>query len=322
MAVVDTVTGDNDSRTKIGSLDKLGLALFIAITVHAVLILGSSFISPEVKPPMHTLEITLAKHTSDKAPEKADFLAQSNQEGSGTLEEKRILSTTQQSNFEDDRIRNQSALPSNSQPAEEITPEPPIPTTKKEPETGPQKESSKQAQTVVTTKKAKQKKKSEKPKKAPKASSAPKAGQSTSLLARSLEIANLQAEVRLQEEELAAWPRVHRLTSVSTAAYEDAVYLNNWRKRIENVGNLNYPEEARSRGVFGTLRLLVAILPDGSLKSVEILQSSGHKILDDAAIRIVRLASPFQPFTPEMQKRTDILEIIRTWKFEKNAHLY
>ena len=319
---MSVATNETNTPTRLGSMDKLGLALVIAIALHALFIFGSSFITTDTPPPVHTLEITLAKHAAKEAPKDADFLAQSNQEGSGTQEEKRILSTTQQSNFEDDRIRNQSALPTNAEPAEEITPEPPTPATTKAPEAGPEKESSKPSQTVVTTQKSKQKKESVKPKKTQQDSSAPKAGQSTSLLARSLEIANLQAEVRLQEEELAAWPRIKRLTSVSTAAYDDAVYLNNWRKRIENVGNLNYPEEARSRGVFGTLRLMVAILPDGSLKSVEILQSSGHKILDDAAIRIVRLASPFQPFTPEMRKRTDILEIIRTWKFEKNTHLY
>jgi protein TonB len=67
---------------------------------------------------------------------------------------------------------------------------------------------------------------------------------------------------------------------------------------------------------------LVSIKPDGSLKSVEILKSSGYKTLDDAAIRIVRLAAPFQPFSVEMRKNTDILEIIRTWKFEKTTHLY
>lgn len=319
---MSVATNETNTPTRLGSMDKLGLALVIAIALHALFIFGSSFITTDTPPPVHTLEITLAKHAAKEPPKDADFLAQSNQEGSGTQEEKRILSTTQQSNFEDDRIRNQSALPTNAEPAEEITPEPPTQATTKAPEAGPEKESSKPSQTVVTTQKSKQKKESVKPKKTQQASSAPKAGQSTSLLARSLEIANLQAEVRLQEEELAAWPRIKRLTSVSTAAYDDAVYLNNWRKRIENVGNLNYPEEARSRGVFGTLRLMVAILPDGSLKSVEILQSSGHKILDDAAIRIVRLASPFQPFTPEMRKRTDILEIIRTWKFEKNTHLY
>ncbi|TVQ73945.1 MAG: energy transducer TonB, partial [Oceanospirillales bacterium] len=96
-------------------------------------------------------------------------------------------------------------------------------------------------------------------------------------------------------------------------------YLDNWRRRIESVGNMNYPEEARRNNINGSLRLLVAIMPDGSVAEIDVLQSSGHAVLDNAAIRIVQMASPFQPFTNEMRRTTDRLEIIRTWKFENRA---
>lgn len=105
-------------------------------------------------------------------------------------------------------------------------------------------------------------------------------------------------------------------------AHDDAIYLDNWRRRIESVGNMNYPEEARRNNINGSLRLLVAISPDGSVVDIEILQSSGHSVLDNAAIRIVQMAAPFQPFTNEMRRTTDRLEIIRTWKFENRASVY
>ena len=101
----------------------------------------------------------------------------------------------------------------------------------------------------------------------------------------------------------------------------DAFYLNSWRRKIETIGNLNYPVEARKRKLYGDLRLMVAILPDGTLKEVELLQSSGHRVLDDAAVRIVRLAAPFAPFPDELRQTTDVLEIIRTWQFRKNSSL-
>ena len=87
-----------------------------------------------------------------------------------------------------------------------------------------------------------------------------------------------------------------------------------------SVGNLNYPGEARRRNLYGELRLLVSITPDGALQEVSVLESSGHKILDDAALRIVRLAAPFAPFPEEMRKSTDVLEIIRTWQFRKGTY--
>jgi periplasmic protein TonB len=83
---------------------------------------------------------------------------------------------------------------------------------------------------------------------------------------------------------------------------------------------MNYPEEARRDQLYGSLRLMVAITPDGTLKDVRILDSSGYKVLDDAAIRIVKQAAPFAPFPEEMRRNTDILEIIRTWQFRRNHY--
>lgn len=310
------------NKPVISATDRLGFTLFMAVALHAVIILGSSFVSLPSAPPVQTLEITLAQYAVEKPPEKTDFLAQANQLASGTVEEKRLPSTTERSTFQDEKIHNQSAL--TAQPV--IKPEPtPIenkaqmqPLTDK----GEANQTEIPKRAVITTTAEKNKKVSTKPRKTESAPSQPKIGHSTSLLAKSLEIANLQAQIKIQQEQFAKRSKIRRLTSVSTTVHEDAVYLDNWRRRIETIGNMNYPEEARRHKMYGTLRVLVAIFPDGSLKSVEITQSSGNKTLDDAAIRIVQLASPFQPFSVEMRKNTDVLEIIRSWTFEKNTQLY
>ncbi len=142
-------------------------------------------------------------------------------------------------------------------------------------------------------------------------------GSAPSLMAQSLEIASLEARLDLHQQQNANRPKVRRLYSASTRQSYDAAYLDSWRRKVERVGNLNYPEEAHQRGLYGSLRLLVVIQPDGSLKRVEILKSSGHTLLDDAAKRIVHMSAPFAPFPPELRKQADLVEIIRTWRFEK-----
>ena len=113
-------------------------------------------------------------------------------------------------------------------------------------------------------------------------------------------------------------PGVHRLTGPPSGDPELAYYLDSWRRKVERVGNINYPSEARTRGLSGTLRLLVVIDPDGALKDARILESSGHKLLDEGALRIVHLAAPFSPFTTSMRARFDSLAIERRWRFRKD----
>ena len=113
-------------------------------------------------------------------------------------------------------------------------------------------------------------------------------------------------------------PRVRRLTGPPSGDPELAYYLDSWRRKVERVGNINYPREARARGLSGTLRLLVVIAPDGALQDVRVLASSGHVVLDEGAVRIVNLAAPFSPFTETMRARIDALEIERTWRFRND----
>ena len=84
---------------------------------------------------------------------------------------------------------------------------------------------------------------------------------------------------------------------------------------LEAVGNASFPAEARAQRLQGQVRLLVAIYPDGRVQRIQILQSSGHAILDRAAEQSVRQAEPFARFPASQQGQIDVLQIIRTWRF-------
>jgi protein TonB len=306
------------------SPERFGFLLFLAAALHGVLALALSFELPEPPPRQPTLDITLAQYQQEQAPEQVDFIAQHNQQGSGNSDEKRAPKTTEEAPFSEQKPKPQAAQSTPTPPSAQPEPEP-VPATAPAPaapapEAAPASQSGQQ-QVITTTARSNTTASPDTEQQAA-ARPQPHSGQSSSLLARSLEIASLQAQLDREREQFAKRPRVRRLTAASTMSHEDAVYLDNWRRRIESVGNLNYPERARRERIYGVLRLLVEILPDGSVQQVRILESSGHAILDDAAVRIVQLAAPFQPFPVEMRKRTDRLEIIRTWKFEKQARVY
>ena len=283
----------------ITSSDRLSFTVFLAIAVHAIIILGVTFTFIEKGPSTHTMEVTLAQHRSKNRPSKADFLAQFSQAGSGTLEEKALTTSPSKAEFHDTVIREVSTVPQVMSAPEVVQKQKPVVTTIGN--------STNKAPADV---KAEEITPSETPIKGEK-----------SLLERSLEIASLEARLDRQRQIYAKRPRIKRLTSLSTTSSADAFYLNSWRRKIEKIGNLNYPAEARRRKLYGSLRLMVAILPDGSLREVELLESSGHRVLDDAAVQIVKLASPFAPFPDELRETTDVLEIIRTWQFRKNSSL-
>ncbi len=303
--------------------ENFGFMLFMATVVHGVLLLALSFTLPETKPPRNTLDVTLAQHQQKDAPEQADFIAQHNQAGSGTEEVVATPTTTEEAPLASDTPKLQAALETPTSEAPEPEPQAPAPVPlpgqaeQPQPETGNSQERQQVVQQVSKPKPQ------PKPKQEQAGASVPKTQtSSSSLLSRSLEMASLQAQVDMQRETRARKPRVLRLTSAATREHEYAAYLDNWRRRVETLGNLNYPEQARSRGIQGRLRMLVALDASGKVVDVEILSSSGHAVLDDAAIRIVQLASPFQSFPIEMRKKVDRLEIIRTWKFEKQARVY
>lgn len=131
----------------------------------------------------------------------------------------------------------------------------------------------------------------------------------------------LRQIVNLDAGNLASSPRVRRIVEGRTQTAEDTWYLESWRRKVERIGRLNYPEQARANRLYGSLRLLVAIEPDGTLRDVQVVESSGHRVLDEAAVRIVRLAAPYAPFPPGMREHTDVLEIVRTWQFRKRGYV-
>ena len=108
--------------------------------------------------------------------------------------------------------------------------------------------------------------------------------------------------------------------NANTKDYRYSQYLSDWRNKVERIGAMNYPEEARGR-FFGSLVLSVALRPDGSVDRIIVVRSSGNKVLDDAAKRIVMMSSPFAPFPPDIRKETDYLDITRTWNFTRGDAL-
>lgn len=142
------------------------------------------------------------------------------------------------------------------------------------------------------------------------------------LLLRSLDIARLRAQVDQDHDSYQKRPK-RKFVGARTREYRFARYVEDWRLKVERIGNLNYPEAARKEKLYGNLQLTVGIRADGSLESIEVNRSSGKKILDDAAINIVKLAGQngFAPFPPDIRQDTDILHITRTWVFASSDTL-
>jgi protein TonB len=109
--------------------------------------------------------------------------------------------------------------------------------------------------------------------------------------------------------------------STATRDYLYANYLEAWQRKAERIGNLNYPREARELGLYGNLTLHVAVRSDGTLEGIRVVRSSGHEVLDQAAVRIVELAAPFAPFPPGIKRDTDVLDITVPWQFQRHHRL-
>jgi len=140
------------------------------------------------------------------------------------------------------------------------------------------------------------------------------------LASRNAEIAALSARLNAASNAYASRAR-RRAISASTREFRYATYMEAWRRKVERIGNLNYPEAAKDQGLYGSLILRVAVRADGSLESVRVLRSSGQPLLDEAAKQIVELAAPFAPFPPDIAAETDVLDITRTWQFQRNNQL-
>ena len=137
------------------------------------------------------------------------------------------------------------------------------------------------------------------------------------LINRSLAMASLSAEISEKLQAYAERPR-RKFISARTREHKYAVYMDAWRAKVERIGNLNYPDDARRKKLSGSLLLEVSLKPDGTISEINLRRSSGHKVLDDAAIRIVKLSAPFAEFPKEIAREVDILHVERTWLFLSN----
>ncbi len=274
--------------------DHLGFFLFLAFAVHTMLVLGVGFTVSEDPTASPQLEVTIAQTQSEVAPDDAKFIAQANQRGSGTEADRAEITTRHQAQFRDRRIQQPGAAPETT----EVAPQP---------ETASLVTTIGEARNQVFVHE-------EEPLPEP----VPSTGIDPALRELDENIASLEARLDEQQQAYAELPRVRRLTSLSARAATDAAYLHAWRSKVEAVGNRYYPAASSRYGIYGDLRLLVAVRYDGSIENIEVLSSSGHAVLDEAAVRIVRMAAPFQPFPSDLRATTDVLEIIRTWKFSKN----
>jgi len=291
------MTSETLPYNEIHSSDRFGLTLFLAVVIHLIIILGITFSPVLIKteqseqPP---LEITLVHQRSEEAPEQADYLAQANLSGSGNTRDKSRPSSPA------------AMMVTTSSPGTSSNPlTPAAPDTARQVRTevltGKQSEQQVNTEEIVSEQQRKAKTAAE-------------------LIQLNMDIANLSAEIDRSVQAFSKQVK-HRFIAANASEYRDAAYLDAWRAKVERIGNINYPDEARRRNLTGSLVLDVAINANGTLNDVRIRRSSGHKILDDAAIHIVKLAAPFAPFPEEMRKDTDVLHIIRGWQFLNNHRL-
>jgi len=330
-------------RPPVESADRFALTLCLAIIVHVMIVLGVSFApEPRPAPKLEGLEITLVTQRSPSPPEDADALAQANLRGGGERNEAVRPATpvatplatpapaiaaapppsppvprpplnpaVPRKPAPEPRTPTALAPPTPTRaatpPARQHQPRPtPVAVAEAKPVPAPEPEPASAAESAaeVTESLA-----------APATPALPTAAQ---LITRSFALASLDAELQQKLETHAKRPR-QKFISANTQEYRYAAYMEAWRAKVERIGNLNYPDEARQKQLSGALLLDVALRPDGSVIEILVRRSSGHKVLDDAAVRIVELAAPFAPFPDDIAREIDVLHVTRTWKFLNNA---
>ena len=276
----------------------LGAALGLSLALHAAL-LSMHFQFPDAsrrKPPSASIDVVLVNARTKERPAKADTLAQANLNRGGSVEENRRATTP---------------LPVTQprQPGKDLA----------EAQRRQRALEAQQAELLAQTREAQ----SRVPAAAERQPDIETPGTQPSgrdLADLALAAMRLQAQIDRQISEYQKRPR-KKFIGANTAEYRFAQYEEDWRVKIERVGTLNYPPEARGR-IYGNLRLTVTIKPDGSVDSIELDRSSGLKVLDAAAFKIVRMATPFAAFPPDIRRDTDLLIITRTWFFGQGDKIW
>ena len=302
----------------------LGWALLVSGIFHIILILSVSFEAPDLKflkdkiPP---LEVVLVNAKTESKPKKADALAQANLDRGGNTDLDRQMKT---------------ALPPPKKKKTELTPAEAVeaaaasrPGQEKQAQTQQDRVAELERQAQELMDQLNQKKKLESSPAQSAATSTPDQGRqqdapknfnARDLVASSMDIARLEAQIAKQQDEYQKRPKRKELGG-RTQEYRFATYVEAWRQKVEKIGNLNYPEAAKEQKLYGKLQLSVDIRADGTIEHIQITRSSGHKVLDDAAKRIVELAAPYAAFPEDIRKEYDIIGITRTWTFTKEDSL-
>ena len=278
---------------------RIELALLVSIVVHVLVIGTVTFKMPERKPQSdlnQPLDVVLVNAKSTAKPLKADALAQENLDGGGNTDTPRRAKSPfpvrHQEKREEKKTVATRKVEQLERQAKQLMARPaPQPEVESAPPTVPQPESE-----------------------------APVVADASTLRQRGLEIARLEAQISKQWDNYQKRPR-RRFIGARTQEFRFARYIEDWRLKIERVGELNYPQAARDQKAYGSLVVTVSIKSNGALEKVEINRPSGWKILDQAALHIVRLSAPFAPFPADIASDTDILSITRTWTFTRSDQL-
>ncbi len=268
----------------------------LSLLVHAFVIFGLAFTVPDLRelqnmtPP---LEVVLVNTKSQARPQKADALAQHDLDGGGNTDAKQ---------------RAKSPLPAVTQDTQ---------TTELQLTQKRVTELEREARQVLTRAAATTQVESSptKPTTQPVPEKAPPVD-TTDLMQRSLAIARLEAQISKDWNSYQERPR-RKFIGARAQEYRFARYVEDWRQKIERIGELNYPQAARDQRIYGTLVATVSIKANGNLERVQIDRSSGNKLLDEATVRIVTMAAPYSAFPENIARDTDILHITRTWSFTR-----
>jgi protein TonB len=275
----------------------LGFALGASIVLHAVLLAVRfhPFDLTRKQDNAPPLEIALVNAKSQSKPTKADILAQSNLDGGGNTDAQRKAKTPLPA-LQKAGISSEVAVATQRIEALEIE--------------------AKELMTRINS--------ASTPQPVPKPVEVPPEPvvlpTAMEVAQRNLEAMRMEARIAKDIETYQQRPK-RRFVGARADEYRFARYVEDWRAKVERIGNLNYPEAARELKLYGNLLITVSIRSDGSVENVEINRSSGQKVLDAAAIRIVEMSAPFAAFPPDIKRDTDVLHITRTWTFTKGDEL-
>lgn len=279
-------------------LSRFQYAVAASFLVHAIVLFGVTIRPPDLSKldsAAPALEVVLVNSRSTTRPHQADAVAQHNLDGGGNTDLDRRASSPLPVT-RNDKQTTELAMESRRVKQLEIEAQKLL----------TQVQSQAKVETAVAQ---------------PDQQAEPKAAPNTAdIMSKSLEVARLEAQISKDWDAYQKRPR-RRFLGARTQEFRFARYIEDWRQKIERVGTLNYPEAAKNQKIYGTLQLTVSIKPDGTVDNIEVNRSSGQKILDDAARRIVQLAAPYAAFPADIAKDTDILSITRTWTFTRADQL-